>query len=256
MSNSEMTTDERINALSTLSALPPAELTGQFDDEDFSLPRWKVSRDTGNFVNTVTGEEKQVLDAVVIMADKSRFLWPEKFNTDNQPLCYSINGVNPYDTNTKFGRRDQAGNKWCRGCPMSEWLTNSSDERVPPRCAVSYNYLVLDLDSGFVSVLNLGRARTKTAKALNALWRTTGVKAHVRLYTETERHPSGTFWQVRFNLVDVLADWREFAKMMIENRSLQLTSIISAQEDLLPETGYIDSDGVVHNEPDSPNVDF
>lgn len=215
-----MTTD--VLDVRGLPPVPPPDLVN-FDSDDYSLPRWKVDKDTGSFVNTMTGEEKSELTAIVLKADKSRFYWPSDFKVDNLPICHSLDGLRPVDqtdTNPWGGKRNKAG-IWCIGCAASAW---NNGER--PKCAVSYNYLLLDVETDVMAVLNLSRARTKTAKALNSLWRLNGVRFSVRLFTEVEQSPRGSFYQVRFALADKQKNWGEYALQMHQTKDMRLTGSI------------------------------
>jgi hypothetical protein len=206
----------------------PADVS--FDSEDYALPRWKIDKATGEFVSTVTGESKPHIMAVIIKADKSRFMWPQKFNKDNLPDCYSTNGVFPVDSGTKYGTFNDRGVKVCNNCPMAEWVNGDK-----PRCAVSFNYLLLDLDTDQLSVLNLSRSRAKTAKALNSLWRLNGVQFALTFYTEIEKNPSGDFWQVKFQMAQRVERWQPYAIKMIESRNIELTGSIETVKDELTE---------------------
>lgn len=194
-----------------------------FDSEDVSLPRWKVDKDNGFFVNTMTGEQKEHLVAVVIRADKSRFCWPSEFDTTNKPVCYSVNGIFPVDQSGKFGAK--VGNGYvCKGCPLAEWTQGQK-----PPCAISYNYLLLDTETEILSVLNLSRSRTKTARSLNSFWRLNGVMFSLLFYSEKTKTTKGSFYDVKFQISEKLtADvWPNFARKMLQTKTMLLTSSIT-----------------------------
>ena len=203
-----------------------------FEPEDLTLPRWKVDN-SGKFVNTVTGEEKEQLTIIILKADRSRFYWPETFSPENLPLCYSVNGVFPEDQSTSFGK-EVNGRKVCNGCSMANWSNGSK-----PKCAISYNYLLMDLETERMAVLNLSRARTATARALNSQFMSRGIKDTILLYTEREKASNGvSFWQVRFQVVETLEpeSWQEFAMMMHRSKPLELTgSIEQVKEEVVIE---------------------
>jgi len=208
-----------------LSFLPSSEMAAAFDTEDYSLPRWKIDKQSGDFTNTVSGEVKSIIRAIIIKADKSRFFWPEKFNKDNQPVCYSVDGVRPEDQSKKqrYGVKTPNGGIICAGCPAAQWV---GDEK--PKCSISYNYLLLDLDTGLLSVLNLSRARAKTARAINSIWRLQGVRTPIVLTTVFERGDAGDYYGIEFTAEPSLTDWMEYARQMLSSKSLRLTGTLQA----------------------------
>jgi hypothetical protein len=197
--------------------LNPLPQDVSFSPDDYILPRWKIDKRTGFFVNTVTGEEKQTLLAIIIKVDKSKFMWPKKYGESNLPDCYSVNGITPFDDNTRYGQF-RNGVKSCVGCPLAEWVNGEK-----PRCAISYNYLLADLDTDQLAVLNLSRSRSKTARGLNSWWKFNGVKYSVSFFTEIEKTPGGDFWQVRYQICEKINEWQPYAIQMLESKTIELT---------------------------------
>lgn len=189
-----------------------------FGNDDLTLPRWKINK-VGMFVNTMTNEEKPELTAVPLRADVSRFMWPPKFAAGNLPLCYSTDGITP---SIDAGYSDK-----CSTCPMQQWQNGDK-----PKCAKSYNYLLLDTETGIPSVLNLSRARTVTARALNSFFKLNGVRFTIRFYTVLEQADAGEYWQVKFVIVEQNRNWQQYAMLMLENRGLLLTGDIAIEREL------------------------
>jgi len=200
--------------------LPEAD---SFDETDLVLPRWRISKEDGTFLNNVTGESRPQLEVVIIRADKSRFYWPPEFREDNMPLCYSIDGIHPVNQNAdenQCGYRHD-GYIWCKNCPMALWTTGK------PACAISYNYLLCDVDDGSMAVLNLSRARAKVGRELNSCWKLYGVSRPVLLWTERFNHVKGTFYQVRYQVQPRLSSWTNYVSLMLANRGTRLTSTLT-----------------------------
>lgn len=188
------------------------------DPEDYSFPRWRIDRNSGLFVNDMMGTEREIIQAILLGWDKSRILWPEygKDNGNKLPKCYSINGVFPVNQSDSnpYGRRDEAGRIWCTGCPKSSWDFGK------PECAITYNYLLLDMDDEMPGVLNLARTRVKVAKSLNGFHRLNTLggrpKRWVQLYTEQEDTDFGKIWGVKFQRGELLSqDWQDTAQEMM-----------------------------------------
>ena len=207
-----------------------------FTSEDLSLPRWKIGKQDGLLINTMTGEQKSQLIAIPIRADYSRFMWPDKFNSTNLPVCYSSNGFVPDVDNPPAER--------CTICPMAEWIDGKR-----PKCGKSYNYLLLDAETDILSVLNLSGARVPTARALNSFFRLNGVKFKLTFNTELERSAKGEFWQVHFKIADRNKEWWQYARLVQDNRGLLLTGGVNVELDNVtdsvipvsidPETGEV-----------------
>jgi hypothetical protein len=191
-----------------------------FDETDLVLPRWRISKEDGQFLNNVTGESRPQLEVVIIRADKSRFYWPPEFREDNMPLCYSIDGIHPAIRPDGWGthRDDQI---WCKGCVASLW------DEGKPLCSISYNYLLCDIDDGSMAVLNLSRARAKVGRELNSCWKLYGVSRPVLLWTERFNHVKGTFYQVRYQIQPRLGSWSNYVSLMLANRGTKLTSTLT-----------------------------
>jgi hypothetical protein len=193
----------------------------EFDAGDFTMPRWKIGKD-GSFQNTMTGEQKQILLTIPLVAKKSRWYWPEDYDPKNKPLCYSVNSVFPVEP---------VYAEVCAQCPMQIW---EEDEEKPgkvrkPKCAKAYDYLLYDLESEQSAVLSLSRARMTTARAFNSFFKLNGVKFTVRFYTKIEQSASGIeFYQVKFEIYQKNEKplMLEAAHMMLDNRDTPICGLI------------------------------
>jgi len=194
--------------------------TDGFDETDLVLPRWRISKEDGQFLNNVTGESRPQLEVVIIRADKSRFYWPPEFREDNMPICYSIDGIHPATYPDNLGNHYD-NQIWCKGCEMASW-----DKGKPP-CSISYNYLLCDIEDGSMAVLNLSRARAKVGRELNSYWKLYGVSRPVLLWTERLNHVKGTFYQVRYQVQPRLGSWTNYVSLMLSNRGTKLTSTLT-----------------------------
>lgn len=189
-----------------------------FSPEDFSMPRWKITK-AGLFCNTMTGEEKPNILGVVVKAARSRFLWPDEFEASNLPLCYSVNSYAPEVDTYAYAAK-------CADCPMSLWTGKEK-----PKCALSYDYLLYDTETEIPAVLSLSRSRIVTARALNSFFQTSGVKFILQFYTEIERSTKGLeYFQVKFNVLTKNPALAEYVNLMIENRGTPLCGLITAGE--------------------------
>lgn len=191
-----------------------------FDLTDFSLPRWKIGRD-GLFQNTMTGERKPEIAAIVVKVARSRFYWPTIFSPDNLPICYSTNSVYPSPDSAQICEH-------CADCPEQEWKTLKG-KKVKPNCSITYDYLIYDVETEIPSVLSLSRSRVSTARALNSLFQTTGVKFVTRFFCRLEKSGSGTeFYNVHFSISEKNPQYADYLKLMIENRATPLCGLITA----------------------------
>lgn len=201
---------------------PDAEFDGQFTGDDFVIPRWRIDKNTGQFVNSVTGATKDKLMAVVLRIGRSRIFWGKFQGADTELLCYSSDGIGPDNQDTPYGNVVNSATgqvKICDGCEMSKWHDNKR-----PECSELFNYLLLEPNSNVPSVLSLSRMRMKIARELNTLVRFSGVKKWVEFWTELQSHPSGDFHQLQFKEADENDQWKTHARQVLKTKTLRLTS--------------------------------
>lgn len=193
-----------------------------FDLQDFSLPRWKIGRD-GIFTNTMTGERKSEILAAVVKVARSRFYWPPQYSPDNLPVCYSTNSIYPSPDSAQICEH-------CADCPEQEWK-KLNGKTIKPNCSISYDYLIYDLETEIPSVLSLSRSRVSTARALNSMFQTTGVKFAIRFFTALEKSSNGIeFFNVSFRIEGKNKSYGEYVRLMLENRNTPLCGLITAGE--------------------------
>lgn len=219
---------------------PDAEFDGEFGGEDFVIPRWRIDKNSGEFVNSVTGASKAKLVAVVLRIVRSRIYWGKFQGKDTELLCYSVDGKMPADQDTPYGAMDaETKTKLCNGCAMSEW-TNSKR----PKCSELFNYLLLEPNSNVPSVLSLSRMRMRMARELNTLVRFSGVKRWIEFSTMLESHPNGDFFQLQIRESEYNDQWLEYARQVLKTKTLKLTSPEQQSNDnsetvIDPETGEV-----------------
>lgn len=135
--------------------------------EDITLPRIKLTQalsdevsngnaSPGEWLNTLSGQSYGTqFEFVPISVWRSRTYFSE--NRDDAPICRSANSfvsINEYQCLTE--------------CPHDrawDW----QEDRTPPRCTLSYNYLVIPLVDPFPAIVSLMKSSFKAGKALNTL---------------------------------------------------------------------------------------
>jgi hypothetical protein len=208
----------------------PQEMLEGFNDADLILPRWRIDRWSGLFVNDVIGLEEAKLNVVIIRVSKSRILWPDTFSVDGVPLCFSANGLTP--ENTRIAQN-------CRICQFSAWGKNGEK----PKCTEQFNFLVKD-EWGNIAILSLGRTRLKVAKSLYSLWRMTATTKIIDLSTEVEKGDKGQYFQVTYRVVGVNNEAMADYQLMRENATVKLTSSFEREETevTIPNGKIVDQD--------------
>lgn len=88
----------------------------------------------------------------VLGVRRVRTLWSD--GEDRRVLCRSANGL--------VGEGEPGGN--CEECPLSQWTTEKQ-RRVPPRCTLSFQYLVQYSADGGQTGLAVFTASTRSASA-------------------------------------------------------------------------------------------
>jgi len=172
---------------------------GYSDLDDFQLPRWRINKDNGLFIHDY-GDQNEAIQVALIKVSKSRVMWPERYTESNRPECRSHNLAHPEERDPEkapFGAVDASNLRTCASCPLAEW-TDDGQERIKPRCALTYDLLLLDLETGMLGVLSLMRTRAKVARTLEGFWKMTHMRFSVRLTTEKVSGPSGQWWGITF----------------------------------------------------------
>lgn len=203
---------------------PDAEFDGEFTGEDFVIPRWRIDKNSGQFINSVTGATRDTLIAIVLRIGRSRIFWGKFKGKDTELLCYSNDGIMPADQNTPYGNmvedfNEHGKTKICDGCAMAQW-----DDKKRPECSQIFNYLLLEPSSSVPSVLSMSRMRAKTARELNTLVKFCGVKSWIEFSTFLQSHPSGDFQQIQIKESYHNDEWLEHARQVLKTKMLKLTS--------------------------------
>ena len=180
------------------TALAVVPGTEALERSDMVLPRLRLVQsqstfteaDPGLLYNSLTGEAKPQVRAVVLKVGKARVMWPEAFQRDQDPLCASNDAVVPREEFIgAYAER-------CEACPMAEW-----QEDAPPPCSFGYTYLVADRDADDLpAILTATRTSLKPAKAANTLIRAFGVKREIVISSQQVVNDRGKFFTLTFKL--------------------------------------------------------
>jgi len=172
--------------------------TETLERSDMVLPRLRLVQsqstfteaDPGLLYNSLTGEAKPQVCAVMLKVGKARVMWPENFARDQDPLCASNDAVVP--------REEFVGaySERCETCPMAEWQDNA-----PPPCSFGYTYLIADRDADDLpAILTATRTSLKAAKQANTLVRAFGVKREIVISSQQVVNERGKFFTLTFKL--------------------------------------------------------
>ena len=98
------------------------------------------------------GEQKEVLRCVILRGRASRVYWPPyNPNEEPTPICKSNDAIRPApDIPNPLSKE-------CATCPYAQW--GEKGER--PECALVYNLLCLDLDTGIPFIISAKRTSLK-----------------------------------------------------------------------------------------------
>lgn len=145
----------------------------------------------GHIVNTMTGEQFGSVEIVPIMfLPRTRVMWPEKFSTENDPLCLSDDGIMP--TTTRKVSDPQPGP--CAECPMSQFIDGEK-----PRCNMQRNFLVWIVENEEPAILTMQSTGLKEAKKLTALAKMQGVKKSIMFDTALVEDDRGSWYVPTFS---------------------------------------------------------
>jgi hypothetical protein len=167
----------------------------------------------GAIVNTLTGEQWDSLDMIVIVyLPHTRVMWPEQFSADSEPLCVSDDGGHP-----SRGSDMLAGP--CKVCPMAQFV-----EGKKPRCADQRNFLVYLPEIGEAAILTLQSTAIKEARQLTALTQGQGIKKTVTMSALKIKDDRGTWFVPRFSRGRALtiAEIMEVAEVRNEMKNLTI----------------------------------
>jgi hypothetical protein len=165
---SEQEVETKLVVAPTSHIVTPDEMFGleTLDREDITLPRVKLLQAVsdevsngavvGEWLNTLSGQSYGTsFELVPVSVWKGRTYFAE--NRDEAPICQSADSFVSVD-----------GYRCLTDCPHNmawDW----QEDRTPPRCTLSYNYLVIPLVDPFPVIVSLMKSSFKAGKALNTL---------------------------------------------------------------------------------------
>ena len=230
-----------------LAPVPEMNTQGvtDLDQEDFKLPIIRIvqseSRNApegsqGKFLNSVTNLVKEHMIITILRVGKTRILFPPIFRADSDILCASDDSRVPRNkfvglTQTAFDNYPQYKiPQSCAECQFKEWGPNNET----PCCALSYKYIVVDLEDGMPGILSLKRTDVSMGRALNTLLSTPGLKK-IRVSTEFVQKTEGQWFAFRYNVMPDLTpeDW-ETAQSVAPIASRAVVSADIDAEDMTP----------------------
>ena len=182
----------------SLAQLPGSD---SLDRGDLVIPRLRLvqsqsmfSDEVGKLYNSLTGQASDEARCVALKVGKARVRWPDEFVRDQQPLCASNDAITPRD--------DFAGvfSERCATCAEALWMDDQ-----PPRCALSYVYLLADRETDLPVMLSASRSSIKAAKQANTLVKAFGVRREIIVGTQEIRNDRGRFFALTFRLGDPVA---------------------------------------------------
>jgi hypothetical protein len=233
------------------AAIVPAERmdtegVGELSREDFKLPIIRIvqsqSRNApeeaqGKFHNSVTNIVKDYMIVTVLRVGKTRILFPPVFSADSEPLCASDDSKAPRpqfvgNTLLDFPTTHPHFNvpASCDECILKEWGPNHE----PPICALSYKYILVDLEDGMPGILSLKRTDVSMGRALNTLLSTPGLKK-LRLSSKFTEVGEGQWFAFRYTVMEKMeeTDWATAQSM----QAIAAQAFVSADmdtEDMTP----------------------
>lgn len=138
-----------------------AELDTDFEDTNIVIPRFKIIQPstrlegatTGRFLNTITGEEREKLENIVLLKRTTgRVLFP-KDDYSGERTCWSYDGLFPAAQEILFktGQPPQhdrcvskSGSVKTVHCPLAEWLKDEKNNNIAPKCKDTIAFLAID----------------------------------------------------------------------------------------------------------------
>jgi len=111
----------------------------------------------GLFTSSLGGQ-KEKIRCVILRGRPSRVYWPEKFDPTEEnptPICKSNDGIRPSQD------IEEPKNDKCADCPYAQWGKDSEK----PKCALVYNLLCLDMETGIPFIISAKRTSLKPLRA-------------------------------------------------------------------------------------------
>jgi len=161
----------------------PAVADEPFDDglgdvtqEDLIIPRLRVGQKQsegdveGKLFIDVTGDAVEEMTLVILKMHKSRILFPEDFNLENDPLCKSDDSKVPNNAEDVFTPMSDT----CADCEYAKWTKNDAGKSKPPRCNESWDFLVLDYNTFMPCWFSLKSTALKPARKIVSMLKLRG----------------------------------------------------------------------------------
>lgn len=178
--------------------------------EDMSIPRLELvqaqsdvpdaDQHLGQWYNTLTGEYKKTVKAVLLSLGMGRAAFPRDFSRDSEPLCASDDGIvarpeyaGAIVTDTKLGIRAEIMGE-CATCIFSKFGANGE----APLCPKAYVYAMLDIETGLPFVVRMQRSATKAAKQINTIAKMQGRKKLIVLASKKVQSDTGNYYEPIF----------------------------------------------------------
>jgi hypothetical protein len=189
----------------------PAPGFEEFGPEDQVLPRRRIVQPTtqddatpGTFVDGLTGKEYQQIRAVVLTISKGRVMWSPELGND--PICKSDDSLMPshvVDAPQSAICAERVNGRLVDVCPCAKW--QDSDDKPgtqdPPRCKLTYRFLVVDRDEGAPFLISFHGSQLRTvrqfyshARSLNCPMYALGVTMRLR----KNQGAKGSYYTIEF----------------------------------------------------------
>ena len=175
----------------------------------------------GTIVNSLTNEVHQSLEIVpLVFLPRTRVMWPDAFDTGNDPLCISDDGDHPLPADSpRVMTNRQPGP--CAECVYSKFGENGE----APPCKLQRNFLVMTIgDKVEPAILTLQSTAIASAKQLTSLAMTQGIKNAVTFTTQKIKSDQGQWFVPAFakgraltpaELVDVAEQRNDLKNLVI-----------------------------------------
>jgi hypothetical protein len=165
--------------MTNLPAIPSSnavEGLEDFDQDDIVMPKIELSHKKGKYVDSLSSEEFESLDIVLLGLVKQRVLWDPEMDDNPKPLCKSYDhkaGVPGEDfpwtasgfAQVDYPEVDGAASLPCDKCALAEWGSHPKNDT--PWCTEQHTF-VLALPTGesfSPAVLTVQRTAIKASKA-------------------------------------------------------------------------------------------
>lgn len=186
----------------------------QLGREDMSIPRLVLvqaqsdvpdaDQHLGAFYNSLTGEFKKPVTAVLLAVGMGRVAFPRKYDRASEPLCGSDDAIHP---RAEYVNRNVQDSllliesyipEVCADCAFAQFGPNGET----PMCAKNYIYFMLDVESGLPFIAQMQRTATKTAKQINTIAKMIGRKRLLVLSSKKVQSDTGSYYEPVFTAGD------------------------------------------------------